>query len=172
MSKVYVKFPKAGLGNLMLVWGRACVFAHLNNLTIVTSSWWGIRLGAWIRNEKRKRFYWRYFKESSSWERAKMLCYKLTHSIVNEPPIQVLGDTERKSNKLFLFNQVNTDNDLFGPIRGYQKILKNDLYNMLNPLLCAKLNTYEVPVIAIHIRRGDFKVGNPITPESFYINCS
>ena len=33
----------------------------------------------------------------------------------------------------------------------------------------SKLKDYPIPVIGIHIRRGDFKMGNPITPLSFFI---
>src|ERR1019366_1638433 len=94
MGKVYVKFPKTGLGNLMLVWARACVFAHLNNLPLVTSSWWGFRPGAWIRNERKKRLYWGYFKESSFSERMKMRWYQMIHPVVHEPAVKKLSDVE------------------------------------------------------------------------------
>jgi hypothetical protein len=29
----------------------------------------------------------------------------------------------------------------------------------------------EAPEIAVHIRRGDFKLGNPVTPNAFFIEC-
>ena len=34
-----------------------------------------------------------------------------------------------------------------------------------------KLEWYIKPVIAIHIRRGDFKIANPLTPLSFFLDC-
>ena len=54
MQKVYIKFPKTGLGNMLLVWARGVAFAKLNNLSYGTSSWWGLRWGALIRREQKK----------------------------------------------------------------------------------------------------------------------
>src|SRR4051812_47874626 len=64
-SIVYVKFPKTGLGNMLLVWARALIFAKLNHMELQTSSWWGFRWGAFLRREQKKRLYWRYFWETS-----------------------------------------------------------------------------------------------------------
>jgi hypothetical protein len=168
MSKVYVKFPKTGLGNLLLIWARAYVFSEINHLPLVTSSWWAFRWGAWLRNEKKKRLYWGYFRENGFLRRLGIQWFRLTHKIVHEPPIQKI-DTRVSGNQLFLFDRVIVDNDLFGSIRDYSDLISQKLYEMLNPKLKKQLETYVPPVISIHIRRGDFKMGNPITPESFFI---
>jgi hypothetical protein len=168
MSKVYVKFPKTGLGNLLLIWARAYVFSEINHIPMVTSSWWAFRWGAWLRNEKKKRLYWGYFRENGFLERLGIQWFRLTHKVVHEPPVQKIHDHD-SGNELFLFDRVIADNDLFGPIRDYSDLIKRKLYEMLNPKLKKQLETYVSPVISIHIRRGDFKMGNPITPESFFI---
>ena len=62
-NKVYVDFPKVGLGNMLLVWARAVVFCKLNNLDLTTSSWWGLRWGALLRRESKKRLYYQYLIE-------------------------------------------------------------------------------------------------------------
>jgi hypothetical protein len=41
---------------------------------------------------------------------------------------------------------------------------------MLHPALHKQLEMYEAPVIGVHIRRGDFKKGSTITPESFFVD--
>jgi hypothetical protein len=41
----------------------------------------------------------------------------------------------------------------------------------LKPQLKSKLNHYPVPVVSVHIRRGDFKIANQITPLSFFVNA-
>lgn len=163
---VYVKFPKTGLGNLLLIWARAKVFAHINGLQLVTSPWWGFRLGAWLRREKKKRLYWGYFKEDSWLNRINVRLRKYRLEVVHEPQVQVLDNTAK--DKFFLFDQVITDNDLFGAIREHRDFIKEELLNLLNPALKEQLKNYEIPFIALHIRRGDFKFGNPITPLSFF----
>jgi hypothetical protein len=167
MSKVYVKFPKTGLGNLMLVWARACVFAHLNELPLITSPWWAFRWGAWIRNEKRKRLYWGYFKENTYFDRWIIQLNRINHTEVYEPEIKKVENSSKRN--LFIFNQVIVDNDLFLPIREHSAFIMQELNEILNPTLKKELERFEVPVISVHIRRGDFKMGNPITPESFFI---
>ena len=166
-SKVYVQFPKTGLGNLMLIWARACVFAHLNDLPLITSSWWAFRWGSWFRNEKRKRLYWGYFKENTLLETLMIQYFRLIHKVVHEPLVKKINGVD--DNQLFLFDQVISDNDLFGSIRNYSNLLEEKIYQILNPKLKKQLDGYETPVISVHIRRGDFKIGNPITPELFFI---
>lgn len=155
---------------MLLVWAKGCVFAHLNQLPLVTSSWWGFRWGTIKRNEKKKRFYWGYFNESSLIARSLTCINILFYEVIREPPVkQVEQGTGNK--KVFLFNSVITNQDLFGEIRPYRQLVKDKLYGMLTPLLQHELNNYPVTEIAVHIRRGDFKMGNPVTPESFFIDC-
>lgn len=163
---VYVKFPKTGLGNLLLIWARAKVFAHINQLPMVMSPWWGFRLGAWLRRERKKRLYWGYFKENNWLTRINTRLMGYSLETVHEPKVQLLDKTEL--GKFFLFDQVITDNDLFGDIRAHRNFIKEEIFEMLNPTVKEKLKTYESPVFSLHIRRGDFKYGNPITPLSFF----
>lgn len=68
-AKVYVKFPKTGLGNMLLVWANAFVFAKMNKMELVLSSWWGFHWGAILRKERKKRLYYNYFKETNVFKR-------------------------------------------------------------------------------------------------------
>jgi len=170
MSKVYVKFPKSGLGNLMLVWAKAKLFGELNKLPVVIAPWWGIRLGAWARNEKRKRLYMGYFKESNAAERMQAKLFSLTATIVHDPPVQKIA-TGKNIRTLFVFNKISTSNDIFSDIREHRDYIRHEIYKLLKPTLLAQLHNLQKPVIAIHIRRGDFKIANPVTPLSFFIDC-
>jgi hypothetical protein len=168
-AKVYVQFPKTGLGNMLLVWSRAFVFAQINGLPFITSGWGGIRWGAWIRWERKKRTYWGYFKENTFWERAQLAFQRRSFKIIREPGIeQIALDENEKS--LFLFDQVYTDNDLFAPLRGRRTLVRQGIMDILLPAMKQRLHEYNPPVISVHIRRGDFKFGNPITPTDFFIN--
>ncbi len=171
MSKVYVKFPKSGLGNLMLVWAKAKLFAELNGLSFTAAPWWGFRLGAWKRNERKKRLYIGYFKENSFAERLLINLYALTATIIKDPEVKKLEKEEKNANRLFVFNKISTSDDIFFDIRQHRDFIRDEIYKILTPALLQQLHRYPTPAIAIHIRRGDFKIANPVTPLSFFIDC-
>jgi hypothetical protein len=171
LAKVYVQFPKTGLGNLLLIWARAKVFSHIHGFPMVTTSWWGIRWGAWLRREQKKRVYWGYFKESNLRQRLNAFFWLKTKKIIAEPPLTKLQSFPADENVLFLFREVVTNSDLFDGLREHKDFLKEEIIQLLKPELKSKLNHYPVPVISVHIRRGDFKIANPITPLSFFISA-
>jgi len=167
-NKVYVKFPPTGLGNMLLTWSRGYLFARLNGLEMVTSGWGGIHWGAWLRWERKKRMYGGYFKEDGFLKKREMARRTRTAQLVVEPAVEKLqgsagGDT------IFLFNEVSPGKDLFGPMRPHREAVREGIINILSPRLARQLEGYEAPAIAVHIRRGDFKIGNAITPLSFFI---
>ncbi len=167
-AKVYVKFPKAGLGNMLLTWSRAYVFSQLNDLEMHTSSWTAIHLGALIRRERKKRFYFGYFKEANLFKKIRFGYYFKTKKEIIEPPVEQLSVIN--NNDLFLFNKLFTDYDFFKEVRPYKEMVKRGMFEMLQPSLMKQYERYEKPVIGMHIRRGDFKRGSTITPLSFFID--
>ncbi len=156
---------------MLLVWARASVFAHLNHLPLVTSSWWSFRPGAWRRNENKKRLYWGYFKESSFWSRLAIALNKFQYPVIKEPAVKKITGDEAAGKKIYQFDQVIIADDLFASIRDYRDLVRDRIYKILMPSLLTQLNRYEPPIISVHIRRGDFKLGNPVTPQSFFIDC-
>jgi hypothetical protein len=172
MKGVYVKFPKSGLGNLLLIWARARVFAHINDLPFATSRWWGIRWGAWLRIEQKKRVYWGYFKEDSFWGHYRKKWQVALAQKIKEPEIRPLTAAELIKPQLYYFyDQEVTDRVSFRPLKEYRDFLKAELYRIIQPKLLKQLEQYPVPEIAVHIRRGDFKITNLVTPLSFFIDC-
>ncbi len=168
MAKVYVKFPKTGLGNMMLVWAHALVFARINGLEIITSSWWGFRWGTLFRRERKKRFYRNYFKETSFVKR-NLYRWKLFFTeVVKDPDISELTPEEKQSRKIFLFQKTIRENDLFKFLRDHQALIKEEIFKVLDDKKKEELNKYENPQISMHIRRGDFKIGNQTTPISYF----
>jgi hypothetical protein len=144
MANVYIRFPRTGLGNMLLVWSRGFVFASINDLPLVTSPWGGIHWGAWMRWERKKRTYWGYFKENTRWERLQLAFQKRSFRIVNEPGIDLISP-EENGKTLFLFDQVFTDNDLFGPVRAYRPLILQGLSALLLPAMKQRLEEYAPP---------------------------
>lgn len=165
-NRVYVDFPKVGLGNMLLVWARAVVFCKINNLKLTTSSWWGLRWGALLRRESKKRLYYNYFIESSYLSKiVSFLKMKFGKSIQN-PELKIFSIQHED---YFIFNKVNINDDLFLGIREYKHHVVKTLEETLHPRIKKILLKENVSDISIHVRRGDFINGNPITPLSHFI---
>lgn len=165
-QKVFVKLPRAGLGNMLLTWSRGYVFSKINNFELHTSYWAGIRPGAWLRMENRKRLYFGYFKEDSLVKQVSLLFHLLLKQKILEPEVAKVETT--KANTVFVFNKIFIEYDFFKEIRPYKKTVKEGIFQMLTPNLQIRFKQYEQPVIGIHVRRGDFKIGSTITPLSFF----
>ncbi len=166
-SKVFVKFPKAGLGNMLLTWSRGYIFANLNNLELFTSSWTRIHAGAWLRRERKKRLYKGYFKEGNILKSAIFFFSLSFNKKIHEPQVEKMASTN--GDTVYIFDKIFTDYDFFKEVRPYRKMVRDGLYDLLRPSLKIRLNRYEKPEIGIHIRRGDFTRGSTLTPLSFFI---
>ena len=162
--------PKYGLGNLLLIWAKARIFASKNNLDLVVSSWGFFRLGPWLRRENKKRIYTGYFKNSFSLNHLKSQYLSFLYPKVVISEIRKLTRDELAKDLIFEINSSILNEDLFGDIRENRELIKNELLKLVNPFLLKSITKYSDPVIGIHIRRGDFKHGNPITQNIYFIN--
>ena len=165
-SYVFAKLPRTGLGNMMLVWARAMVFAYKHGLPVITSSWTKIHWGVWLRREQKKRLYVRYFKKSKLGDQIGVQIRKLIYKVSEERHI----NNNLTDRTVFVFSEVSIERDLFGPIRDYRDFIAKAIIDSLHPNILSLLEKQEIPQMAVHIRRGDFKLGNPITPTSFFID--
>ncbi|MEO6231211.1 MAG: alpha-1,2-fucosyltransferase [Ferruginibacter sp.] len=162
---VFITFPKTGLGNMLFIWARGLVFSQINRLPMVTASWWGFRWGAIIRKEKRNRLYWKYFKETPLLTR---LAIKLSlKQRIIEPPVQRIDLPE--DSKIYCFNTVMPDVDLFVSLRDHKELIRLQLLEILHPVQKKNLSLFNAPEIGIHVRRGDFLMGSNLTPLAFFI---
>lgn len=164
---VYSKIPRSGLGNCLLVWAHACVFADINGLDHIVGRWGKIRLGPILRHEKKNRLYWGYFREPSVFRLLWLNCGFVFRRMVYNPPVSRINTV----GKMFVFTKGAPDADLFKRLVPYQKLIHQNLLSLLTPALLRKYKTLQAPEIAIHVRRGDFKMGNPVTPNSFFIEA-
>lgn len=168
MPKVLAKIPRSGLGNCMLVWAHALVFARINGLTLITTRWSRIRWGALIRREKHRRFYRNYFRETAFLKLFSVRLLLLWKGFVKDPKFT---NTYANTNKYTVFTKRSPDDDLFKHLFPHRDYIKEELINMLSEKIRKQYSMIETPDIGIHIRRGDFKIGNPITGIDFFIHA-
>lgn len=164
-SKVYSSIPRAGLGNMLLVWARGYAFAHKHSLEFAHSGFMSFQPGPWLRREKSKRLYWNIFISQSL---SKLLRYKYYRAAYKKE-IDPVFDVIVKHATLYEFRKLFISSDYFLELKPYKKEIKQALFSMLHPRLKKKLESLEAPVIGLHIRRGDFKLGSTLTPLSFFI---
>lgn len=165
-QKVYALLPDTGLGNRMLVWAKAYAFAKKYHLELLTSSWWGLHWGAWFRNEKYKRVYFGYFKKAPFITHVKFILFRLNALHIPEPD-HILMTTK---NVVYVFHEIVTSSDYFETIKPFRDDIRLAIHHSLHSRLLRELDTCKHPAIGIHIRRGDFKLGSTLTPESFFIS--
>ncbi len=167
MTKVFAKIPRTGLGNCMLVWAYALVFAKINNMQLITGRWAQLRWGPLLRRERKSRRYKGYFVETPI---AALLFFrmKLFFSARRlDPDVDIIDTPGKRMN--YVFQNPFPRRELFNCLVPYEDMIRNELHKMLTPAIKNKLIQCRPPEIAIHVRRGDFKLGNPITPNEFFI---
>lgn len=153
----------------MLVWAYALVFARINNLDLITGRWSRYRWGAILRGEKKNRRYKGYFRETPFFKLFLIRVQLIFHKKYFDPevgPVSVLP-----GNVFYVFRKPFPRRELFKELVPYEGIIRDNLYDMLAPGLKDKAKNLTPPEIAVHVRRGDFRLGNPITPNAFFISA-
>lgn len=165
-KKVIVYLPKFGLGNMLLVWAKGLVFAKQNNLPFYCFGWNKIHWGAIIRGENHKRFYAGYFKTYGLFRKLHVtISTSLERKILN--PDRTHSFQNGAAN--FIFDELKTNNEMFKILRPHQSFIKQSLVDMLRPALRDRFDSLEEIEIAVHIRRGDFRLSHLATPLEYFI---
>lgn len=176
-SFVYANLPRAGLGNMLFVWARALVFAHLNDLPLRTSSWTQPKLGPFLRGERHTRLYWGYFDTRNvlkPWQSLRLR--RLVH--VEEPPLEQL--TRVADRTAYVFSQIPHWADYFVGLKSFRHLIRERLWVMTSEKTQRQLADLSSPCIAVHVRMGDFRrlqvdedfasVGLVRTPLDYFID--
>jgi hypothetical protein len=170
-GKVYVRFPKTGLGNMLLVWANALVFAEINELELIIGSWWGIRPGTFLRGERKKRIYHHYFNETCFNKKLYGSFLLATRKHEQNPAIEKITTEKKSTNPIYLFDKAITHVNLFANLLPYRNFITQQLNNLLTDKRKQELAACSIPLMSVHIRRGDFKTTHQTTALSFFINA-
>jgi len=152
---VICKLPRAGLGNKLLVWAKALVFASLNNLPLYVSPWAQLSIGSLLRWEKQRRFYADYFQQPGWQTQVRRLYLEYSRQRIDEPEITTL---DLLKNHIYVFSKIPHWSDYFRDLKAHRDFIKQEIWRMLSPKYHAQLGNLKPPLVAIHIRQGDFRV--------------
>ncbi len=163
---VYPQLPKAGLGNMLLVWARAVLFADMNNLPVVAPAWGKLLIGPYLRGERDKRTYGNLFYTKNYVSKfhyfIAMFKKKYLHYNSALSKIELSNLEPREVDlHLFIFNELPHWSDYFVDLKEHQSIIKQRLLSSIRPSVLAEIYNRRVPQIGIHIRMSDFRVLKP-----------
>jgi hypothetical protein len=184
MFLVYPQLPRAGLGNMLLVWARAVLFADINSIPVIAPNWGQIRIGTYLRGERDKRYYGNLFCNKTYLSKINYLFGIATKKkVYHNPAISKLDlsnlELKEIGNYLFIFDNIPHWSDYFIDLKEYQPFIKQRLLSSIRNSVLKSIDNRPVPQIGIHIRMGDFKVlkpgddftklGNVRTPMTWYV---
>ena len=121
--------------------------------------------------KKKNRFYLGYFVETPIWKNCLIRLKLALGEVDTEPHGDIIVSNKKKNKKIYLFNSVSAGQDLFGELRNHQTLIIHELNKILTPKMKSQLSVYKIPVIGVHIRRGDFKLGNQTTSLDYFIQA-
>lgn len=176
-SYAYANLPRSGLGNKLLVWARALVFAKLNALPLLVSSWTQLHIGPFLRGERSKRFYLRSFEHRQPVGLLRRLFISRAYRRVLEPAVRAVpGGPERFS--VYEFQREPHWSDYFEGIKDHRELVRDSLHALVVERHRRELARLEAPVIGVHVRMGDYrplaqgqdfaKVGQTRTPLRYF----
>jgi hypothetical protein len=166
-SIVYVDLPKAGLGNKLIVWARAYVFAEKYNYKLYRTSWIYFNIGPFIRRERKKRLYFLYLKKNNF----SSILMQIIFPLIPKSKIQKNPLLPSENKKFYIYHFTWQDNmyDFFK-----ENIINRDLIRLgIKSLLVEKVQTkiasLKNPTIGVHIRRGDYNLHAGKTKDEYFI---
>lgn len=167
--RVLARLPRGGLGNKLLVWARAFVFAHQHGLPLSVSGWAEFKIGPYLRGERSKRQYWGYFSNQASPGLIDSFMLACAYSPCRQPDLHQVH-LQVSPRKLFVFDQVPSWHDYFDGLRGHEPLVRAAFVAVLNEPYRCVLQEPDAPVIGVHVRRSDFRELAP--GESLGQNCN
>jgi hypothetical protein len=167
--RVLARLPRGGLGNKLLVWARALVFAYQHGLPLSVSGWAEFRIGPYLRGERSKRQYWGYFSNEDNPGLIELIALACAYSPCVEPDMHQVRSPVMPR-QVFVFDQVPSWRDYFDGLRGHESLVRPAFAALLNEPYRGVLQEPDVPVVGVHVRRSDFRELSP--GECFGQNCN
>ena len=154
---VLAKLPKAGLANKLLVWARALVFAKENNYNLFVIGWFDFKIGPFLRNEKKKRIYYKYFSRIYTPNFIELFKILFLYEKIN---VESTYKNYSSLKKVYVFNQIPQWQNYFEGLTINREFIRMSFIKMLNEKYKEIYDNCDSPVIGVHIRCSDFIIDN------------
>lgn len=159
----YPIVEKTGLCNMFYPWARAVVWARENESRVIAPNWVQFgRVGVWLRHERDKRTYLRQFSNAGYVSGLKKWWLLKTHTRSSERDASRSGIVIFKGREEFGWME---------PVKNERIFLTCELERIVNPKIIFKLSELPREYIAVHIRKGDFKLGDEQQPDTYYLSA-
>lgn len=172
----HASLPNAGLGNKLLVWARAWVFAKKNNLPLIVTGWTQLQKAP-ILNGGDLRLYLNYFKRVRELDWLSWILCRIKYNVIAEPDIDAPAD---RRCSIYKFSIVPSWFDYFRDLKPFREELREALLEMLTNARKIEYKNCINPKLCIQVRLGDFRnlrqgeifanVGLVRTPMEYFIN--
>jgi hypothetical protein len=171
--------PSTGLGNMLLVWGKAVLFSEINNIPIVEPNWGKLKIGPFLRGERYKRYYGNIFHNDGYSNRTRYNLSKISQKnyIYDELPVikidklNISCQLDCPGNHIFRYNRIpDSTHKFFAEIVNSQSIIKSKLFSSIKPKIIRSILSLPAPEIGIHIRLSDFSIPSTSNPFDHGIN--
>lgn len=146
----YADVGRSGLGNMLFPWARCVLWCDQNKMPMVAPLWFRIRVGPYLRRERDKRSYQRYFKPDVQMTGIRRLLALTTLPRLPEPD-SPMNSVQRSG--VVLFRGMGK---LFCDLRGHAETIAASLVRITRPQY--RPAPRNEPSIAVHVRLGDFSV--------------
>ena len=151
----YANVGRFGLAHSLLAWARCKLWCDDRGFPMLSPSWFNVRIGPYLRLERDKRQYHRYFQFPGYISGLKKLYYlgfmeKVNAEEVNLPQIQ----NEQSICVTFNNRLALNEETHFPEIIGRNEHVKRALLSMTRPEYRPKFFNFDH--VAVHIRMGDF----------------
>ncbi len=163
MIYVYPRLGKSGLGNLLIDWAHAEVFAALHQLPILAPNWTRVtRIGVWMRRERYKRFYGWCFRNSDFVRglRRQLVLWMYPRLSVETA---IAGNVTRG-----VVEFTGMVRHFFDGLVGHRAYICKRLLEIVDPKIVQSSRIAE-PFIGVHLRRGDFCCSKLKTSDAWFV---
>jgi hypothetical protein len=143
---------------MLIPWADCVLWCRDNQAEMIAPFWTRVRIGPWLRRERDKRLYHRYFVSAGKIHGLRRLALLATSSVMSAEDWRG-GRKTANTNKNIVVRF--SDMNLFGNLIGRHEEIRAELYRMTRPKFHPTGLTGAAPFVGIHIRFGDFPSMSP-----------
>lgn len=150
----YADVGRFGLGHSLLAWARCEVWCRANGAEMLAPRWARLRIGPYLRRERDRRNYFRYFTSDPYVTGPTRLAVLASYKRIADPDA---SESARNGRVLYVFRNSVAGNfeRHFRNVFHHPALLRASLQRMTR----AQFHPQDVAerAIAVHVRMGDFK---------------